>query len=251
LIEELQIPLFEKGKTEWLLWLGCVWSYNPDARNAADAMVKVLKQAQVSFGVLREEACSGHHSRRQGEEMQFQTLAQQNITSFSEQGVEKIIAPCPHCLHTIRREYPTLDGAFSPQVVHHSEFLAGLIERGQIRLDAQSGARAATTYHDPCYLGRYEGVYDAPRDVLARAGFTLHELTRRREKSFCCGGGSAGFVREQKVSRRVDQERKAEIVASGAKLLVTACPECKMMLNAAVEETKDLAEVVADAMLIV
>ncbi len=130
LIDDLQIPLFTKDKTEWLLWLGCVWSYNQDARNAVAAMVQVLKNAQVSFGVLADEACCGHHSRRQGEEMQFQTLARQNVETLREQGVKKILTSCPHCLHSMRREYPTLDNQFTPQVTHHSEFLTGLIARG-------------------------------------------------------------------------------------------------------------------------
>ena len=251
LLDDLQIPIFVKHKTEWLLWLGCVWSYNHDARNAVTAMVQVLKNARVDFGVLANEACCGHHSRRQGEEMQFQTLARQNLETFREQGIKKILTPCPHCLHTMRREYPTLNNAWGPQVTHHSEFLTGLIARGAIRLNGTNGADKTLTYHDPCYLGRYEEIFEAPRAVLAEAGYQLRELPRHRDRALCCGGGSAGFVREQKVNRRVDQERKAEIAASGVKLLVTACPECKMMLNAAVDETKDLAEVVAEAMQIV
>lgn len=251
LIEELQIPIFAKEKSEWLLWLGCVWGYNNDARSAVTAMVNVLKNAKVNFGVWADEACCGHHSRRQGEEMQFQTLARQNMEKLHELGVKKILTPCPHCLHSMRREYPTLDNSFAPQVMHHSEFLTGLLERGEIRLNGTNGANKTLTYHDPCYLGRYEEIFEAPRTVLTEAGYKLRELPRHRDRALCCGGGSAGFVREQKVSRRVDQERKAEIAASGAKLLVTACPECKMMLNAAVDETKDLAEIVAEAMHIV
>jgi hypothetical protein len=152
-------------------------------------------------------------------------------------------------LHTIRREYPTLQEKFSVEVIHHSESLANLMATGAIRLQATNGKARPLTYHDPCYLGRYEKIYEAPRAAIKRAGFDIRELPRCGERSFCCGGGSAGFVREQKVAKRVDQERKAEIAASGAKVLVTACPECKMMLNAAVEETKDLAELVAEAML--
>jgi Fe-S oxidoreductase len=248
LIEALEIPFYEKGKTEHLLWLGCVWAYNTDARGSVEAMVTVLKHAGVSFGVLENEACCGHHSRRQGEEMQFQNLANENINVLRQQGVKKIISPCPHCLHTMRREYPTLQEKFSLELIHHSEFLGNLITTGAIQLHAANSKARPVAYHDPCYLGRYEGLYAAPRAVIERAGGELRELPRHGAKSFCCGGGSAGFVREQKVARRVDQERKAEIAASGAKVLVTACPECKMMLNSAVEETKDLAEWVAESM---
>jgi Fe-S oxidoreductase len=206
-----------------------------------------LKNAGVSFGVLENEACCGHHSRRQGEEMQFQNLANENINVLQEQGVKKIISPCPHCLHSIRREYSMLQEKFSVEVIHHSELLGNLIAAGAIQLHA-NGKAQPVAYHDPCYLGRYEGIYAAPRAVIERAGGELRELPRHGAKSFCCGGGSAGFVREQKVARRVDQERKAEIAASGVKVLITACPECKMMLNSAVEETKDLAEWVAESM---
>jgi len=248
LIKQLGIPLYEKGRTEYLLWLGCVWAYNPDARSSLEAMIKVLNRSAVSYGVLENESCSGHHSRRQGEEMQFQTLARENISSFEDQGVRKVIAPCPHCLHTLGREYPTLKDGFALEVIHHSQFLTGLITSGKIKLKPGRESRKTLTYHDPCYLGRYEKVYDAPRTVIRQAGFGLKELPRTRERSFCCGGGSAGFIREQEVGKRVDQERKREIAESGASVLITACPECKMMLNAAVEETKDLAELVAESL---
>jgi Fe-S oxidoreductase len=248
LIEELGIPLFEKGRTEYLLWLGCVWTYNEDARGSLQATISVLNQAGVSYGVLETESCSGHHSRRQGEELQFQTLAGENIERFEQHGVEKIVAPCPHCFHTFRREYPTLQDDFEVETIHHSELLAGLVGSGALKLDNEALRSRRLTYHDPCYLGRYEKVFDAPRGVISAAGGRLTELQRRRDRSYCCGGGSAGFVREQEVAKRVDQERKDEIVASGADLLVTACPECKMMLDAAVDETVDLAELVAASM---
>ncbi len=248
LVDELDLPEFEPGRTEWLLWLGCVWGYNADAKAPARAMVEVLRRAGVSFGVLADEACCGHHNRRQGEEMQFQTFAQQNLESLKTAGVQKIVTPCPHCFHTLRREYPTLDAAFAPRVVHHSELLVDLVRTGAVKLQQDGRGAVPMTFHDPCYLGRYEGVLDEPRAVLAAAGFAITEMPRRRERSYCCGGGNAGFAREQEVAVRVDQKRKEEVVATGAKLLVTACPECKMMLNSAVEETLDLAEVVAGAL---
>ena len=126
--------------------------------------------------------------------------------------------------------------------------MADLVASGALKLDDEVLRGRQLTYHDPCYLGRYEKVFDAPRGVISAAGGRLTELQRRRERSYCCGGGSAGFVREQEVAKRVDQARKEEIVASGADLLVTACPECKMMLDAAVDETVDLAELVAASM---
>jgi Fe-S oxidoreductase len=245
LIADLDLPIFAAGTTEYLLWLGCVWSYNEDARGSLEATVKVLRHAGVSFGVLENESCSGHHSRRQGEELQFQTLAGENIERFKEGRVQKVVAPCPHCLHTFRREYPTLDPTVDVEVIHHSELLTQLLDEGRIELAPAAGSERSVTFHDPCYLGRFEDTYDAPREVIRRMGHRLVELGRSRERSFCCGGGGAGFMRETEAKRRVDQERKDEIAGSGATTLVTACPECKMMLNAAVEETLDLGELVA------
>ncbi len=248
LIEELEIPYYEPGETEYLLWLGCVWGYNNDARSSLEAMVKILKASGTSFGVMKQESCSGHHSRRQGEEMQFQTLAGENIERLKEAEVRKMISPCPHCLHTIGREYSTLDDDFSLEVTHHSELIGELQSSGKIRLDPSKNQGTAATYHDPCYLGRYEGVYDAPRDVARGAGLQIVEMQRHRQKAVCCGGGNAGFMSQREEEVRVDQIRKGHVQETGAKLLVTGCPECKMMLTAAVEDTKDLAEVVADAM---
>ncbi len=248
LIRDLALPIYQPGETEYLVWLGCVWTYNEDARSSLEAMAKILESAGVSWGVLEDESCSGHHSRRQGEELQFQTLAGENIERFRENKVQKAISPCPHCLHTMRWEYPTLEDDFEIEVLHHSEVISKLLADGKIALNGNGQTDRKLTYHDPCYLGRFEGIYDDPREVIRQTGGELVELGRRREKSFCCGGGSAGFVREQEVARRVDVERKEEIASSGAQTLVTSCPECKMMLNAAVEETKDLAELVADSL---
>jgi Fe-S oxidoreductase len=244
LLEELAIPLYESGKTEYLLWLGCVWTYNEDARASLIAMLEVLNGAGVSYGVLETESCSGHHSRRQGEELQFQTLAGENMARLKEKRVTKVVTPCPHCFHTIRREYPTLDESFSVETIHHSELLVQLLEEGKISLDGGRQEKKIT-FHDPCYLGRYEQVFDPPRRLIERAGFELTELPRSRGRSFCCGGGSAGFMSEREQENRVDQVRKREIAESGAAILVTGCPECKMMLDAAVEETVDVAELVA------
>jgi len=246
-IAELEIPVYKPGETEYLLWLGCVWSYNDDAKASLASMVDVLNAAGVSYGILENESCTGHHSRRQGEELQFQTLATENMEEIKSRDVAKVVTGCPHCFHTMRREYPTLDEEFSVEAVHHSELLADLVQQGRIVLDT-SQKEKRITFHDPCYLGRYEQVFEPPRDLIRGAGFELTELPRRREKSFCCGGGSAGFMSQKEEENRVDQERKREISESGASMLVTGCPECKMMLNAAVEETVDLVELVARSM---
>ena len=249
LIEELGIPPYREGETEYLLWLGCVWTYNTDARSSLAALVEVLDRAGISYGVLEAESCSGHHSRRQGEELQFQTLAGENIAAMKERKVAKVLTGCPHCFHTIRREYPTLDGGFSVETVHHSELLVQLLREGRLTPAPQGGNGGAAgrklTFHDPCYLGRFEDVYEAPREIIRQSGFDLIELPRRRGRSFCCGGGGGGFTRTHEEEKRVDQERKREIADSGAEVLITGCPECKMMLDASVQETYDLAELVA------
>jgi Fe-S oxidoreductase len=182
--------------------------------------------------------------------MQFQMLAQENMESLLDCGARRILAPCPHCLHTLAREYPSLNEDFATEVEHHAELFLRLINDGKLKLDpGQIGGNGKRlTYHDPCYLSRYEKVLSAPREVISKSGFSLAELPRRRERSFCCGGGSAGFVRTHEEERRVDQERKSEIADSGADILVTACPECKMMLDATLSETLDLAELVARAL---
>lgn len=248
LLAELDIPIFEPGNSEYLLWLGCVSTHNEESRGGVSSLVQLLNRAGVSYGVLEEESCSGHHSRRQGEEFQFQTLAGENMERFAGQEVKKIVSPCPHCLHTFRREYPTLDAAFSVQTIHHSELLAQLVNGGQLAVPERGSGGQTITYHDPCYLGRYEQVYEAPRDIIAGSGGRFTELPRTRARSFCCGGGAAGFAMTQELDgtgTRVDQARKQEIADSGAQVLVTGCPECKMMLNSAVAETLDIAEFLA------
>jgi Fe-S oxidoreductase len=242
LLDDLALPRFTGAGGQWLLWLGCVWGYNRGQRGAVEALGKVLDTAGVPWGVLADEPCCGHHSRRQGEEVQFQDLARQAIDALRQSGARRIVTPCPHCLHTLRRDAPPLDEAFAGtdlEIVHHTELLARLVDRGDLELDGTVQAEAA--YHDPCYLARFERTSDAPRAVLAAAGFTLRELPHRRERTLCCGGGAAGFAREQ----RVDKARREEIAASGASLLVTACPECRMMLDATIDQTWDIAEAIA------
>lgn len=240
LLAELKMPRFTGAPDQWLLWLGCVWGFDPGQRGAVAAFQEVLEAAGVEYGVLDDEPCCGHHSRRQGEEAQFQDLARRSIEVLRRHAVQRIVTPCPHCLHTLRRDHPQLDGDLVLEVVHHSELLARLAEEGALRFNGGLGETAAV-YHDPCYLARFEGSSEAPRAVLAAAGLGLRELPHRRERTLCCGGGAAGFAREQ----RVDKPRRSEIAASGAALLVTACPQCRMMLDTTLDRTLDIAEVVS------
>ncbi len=248
LIDELGIPIYEKGKTEYLLWLGCVWSYNPDFKKAVDATSKILRKAGVSFGVLIEESCSGHHSRKQGEEMQFQMLAEENVELLKSNEVKNVITGCPHCLNTFKHDYKDFFKGYSVNVIHHSEIFKGLIEMNAISFKNDSVDGSKMTYHDPCYLGRYESIMDEPREVIQAAGNALGEADKNREYSYCCGGGAAGFTVESKEEKRIDQERKDQIKATGAETLITSCPECKMMLAGAVETTMDISELLLDAL---
>ncbi len=247
LISDLRMPRFTGADGEWLLWLGCVWGYNPELRSAVKAFQEVLDGTGTRWGVLDEEPCCGHHSRRQGEESQFQELARRSLDVLKQKNARRIVTPCPHCLHTLAREHSFLDGNYCPQIVHYSQLMHGLLLEGKLQFET-NGTRREAAYHDPCYLARYEAIVDAPRAVLAAAGTIIREMPHRRARTLCCGGGAAGFVRELESERRLDRVRRAEIVGSGANLLVTACPECRMMLGAAVDETKDLAEVVAESM---
>lgn len=247
LIDELEIPLFKKGETEFLLWMGCVWSYNSDFKSTVAATNKLLKTAGVSFGVLETENCSGHHSRKQGEEMQFQMLAEENCAQFMEQNINRIVTGCPHCVNTLRYEYTDFLGGHTMEVTHHSELFAGLVDSGALNVNPDTGNRKRVTYHDPCYLGRYERVFNEPRTLIRAAGCSLVETVRNKDRSYCCGGGAAGFTREAVGEQRVDQVRKLHIEETGVDTLVTACPECKMMLAGTVEETKDIAELLLEA----
>ncbi len=248
LISSLGIPIYKKGETEYLLWLGCVWSHNPDFRKVVEATRALLEKAGVSWGVLETESCSGHHSRRQGEEMQFQVLAEENCERFGDLGVQRIITGCPHCLNTFRHEYGDFPGGEDLDVIHHSELFVDLIASGALDVGSGSLAGRKVTYHDPCYLGRYEGIFRQPRELIGAAGGSLVETDPHRARSYCCGGGAAGFVIEAEEENRVDQERKRQIEEAGVDMLVTSCPECRMMLTGTLEETKDVAELLADAL---
>jgi Fe-S oxidoreductase len=246
LISDLAIPRFNGADGEWLVWLGCVWGYNPELRPAVGAFQRILNASGIRWGVLEDEPCCGHHSRRQGEESEFQDLARCSLETLKQRGVRQIVTPCPHCLHTLRREHTDLDGNYRPQIVHYSELIKQLLVQGKLEFET-NGTRREAIYHDPCYLARYEAIVEAPRAVLGAAGITVRELPHRGARTLCCGGGAAGFVRELQSDQRLDRVRRAEIVASGVELLVTACPECRMMLGAAVDQTKDLAEILAES----
>jgi Fe-S oxidoreductase len=222
-IEKNALPIYD-GTQEYCLWLGCMGSYDPQGREIVLALARVLRHAGVTFGVLRKEKCTGDPARRLGNDLAAQQVAESNIEALQAAKVGKMVSICPHCVRTIGNDWHEYGTTF--QIEHHSELLA----RVQSKLPAPAGPRESVVYHDPCYLGRYRDVYDAPREVVATAG-TVVEPERTRERSFCCGaGGGQMFLGEEK-GKRVNVARVEELVATGAQTIGTACPFCQTMFR--------------------
>ncbi|HEY3355822.1 MAG TPA: (Fe-S)-binding protein [Polyangia bacterium] len=226
----LDLPIMaDKGRAEYLAWIGCAASYDDRAKKIARTWVQLLQRAGVDFAVLGlEETCNGDWARRTGNEFLFQTLAQANVELFAGYEVKKILVICPHCYHSFKNEYPQLGGHY--EVWHHSQFLARLIAEGKLRPDRD--VSRALTYHDACYLGRWNGVYDAPRALLGAAagGRPPREMPRHGQESFCCGAGGGHLFMED-APPRINVRRAEEAVATGADTVATACPFCMIMLT--------------------
>ena len=252
----LDVPAWSK-EAEYLLYVGCAGAYDDRAKKVSAALVKVLKAAGVNFGVLGgEEPCCGETIRRMGNEFEFQPLAEGNVELFKEMGVKKIITLCPHCFNSLKNDYPDFGSDFT--VIHHSEFLAELVQSGKIKVEGSFGAKVV--YHDGCYLGRHNDVYAAPRDVLkAVPGVSLTEMEQNRKNAFCCGAGGGRNWMEEHIGEgleRINEVRTKEALATGAEVIATACPYClTMMLDGTkahnAEEqvrTLDIAEILAQSL---
>jgi Fe-S oxidoreductase len=221
-IEKNVLPIFD-GTQEYCLWLGCMGGYDPKGREIVLALVRVMQYLGASFGVLRKEKCTGDPVRRLGNDLVFQQLAEANLEAMAQNKVKKIVTICPHCVRTIQEDWKAYGAP--PEVEHHSEFLA----RFAGRLPSIQN-QEKIVFHDPCYLGRYRGVYEEPRKVVALAG-ELVEAPRSRERSFCCGaGGGLSFLGEE-TGERVSHVRAAELVATGARTVAAACPFCNTMFR--------------------
>jgi len=221
--EGLSVKTFTEGM-EILYFPGCYLSYDPRLKKVAAATARTLNKAGVDFGILgSKENCCGESLRKTGNEPLFKHLARENIKSFIDHGVQKILVSSPHCLHTFRNEYPEFNARF--EIVHITEFLRELFEEGRLKPSREYEKKI--TYHDPCYLGRHNGIFDAPREVLkAILGAELTEMESNRENSFCCGGGGGRIWMETPKGERFADLRVKQAVEIGAEVLVTACPYC-------------------------
>jgi len=253
----LDIPtLAENPNPEWLYFVGCAGSFDDRAKQITMATARILKEAGVSFAIMgKKEKCSGDPARRIGQEYLFQEQAKENIATMQEFGVRKVIANCPHCFNTIKNEYPQLGGTF--EVVHHSEFIPRLVADGRLTLKA--GAAQKIVYHDSCYMGRHNDVYEAPRDALrAIPGVQLVEMERSRKLGMCCGAGGARMFMEEKIGTRVNHLRVDQALETKPEVIASSCPFCMTMLSDGVKDkeqmdnvrTRDIAELIADAMVI-
>jgi Fe-S oxidoreductase len=224
--------LDEPGVTaEYLMWVGCAGSFDDRNRTVTVATARLLHKAGIDFGILgAKELCTGDPARRTGNEYVFQGLALQNIETLNDLGVETIITQCPHCFNTLGNEYPQFGGEYT--VVHHSELLAQLVEDGRL---TPTSSGESIVFHDPCYLGRHNDTFLAPRTIVDASGVRV-EMERRGSTSFCCGAGGGKFWFEEQSGTKINLERTEEAVGTGADIIATGCPFCYVMLDDGIKE---------------
>jgi Fe-S oxidoreductase len=240
-----------------LFWVGCAGSFDQRAQKVTRAFAQILEKANISFAILgNEEACTGDPARRAGNEFLFQMMAFQNITTLNGYNIKKIVTTCPHCFNTLKNEYPELGGNY--EVIHHTTLLQQLINDGKIKLkEGGSFKGKRITYHDSCYLGRANNIYEAPRAVLEALDADLVEMKRCRSNGLCCGaGGAQMFKEEEKGDTRVNWERTREALETNPSIIAAACPFCNTMMTDGVKvnekedsiQVLDVAEMIAQSL---
>lgn len=256
--EGLNIPTMaqvgDAKNVDVLFWVGCAGAYDARYQKVSVAFSKLMQHAGISFAILgTEEKCNGDAARRMGNEYLAQTMMAENIETLNRYNVKKVVATCPHCFHSLSKEYPQLGGNF--EVEHHTEFLNRLVEEGKLKIDAEKKNTQTVTYHDSCYLARYNDVTESPRTMLQATGAQLVEMPRTKDKGLCCGAGGGRMWMEEHHGKRINIERTEEALATGASTVASACPFCLTMVNDGVKakeaaekvQVRDVAEILLDA----
>lgn len=235
-VKKIEIPvmadLFARGeKPEYLFWVGCAGAFDDRYKKVVKAFAKILAHLNVSFAVLgKEETCNGDPARRAGNEMLYQMQALQVIETFKMYEIKKIIAICPHCFNIFKNEYPDLGGNY--EVINYLQFLNKYIDEGKLKIDSRSLNNISVTYHDPCYLGRANDIYEEPRNILKKLTGNLSEMKRSKSFALCCGAGGAQMFKEaEKGNKEVFMERTEEALGTNTSVIATACPFCMTMLT--------------------
>ncbi len=243
-----------EGKSpEVLFWVGCAGSFDDRAKKITRAFCKILDKIGVEFAVLGpEESCTGDPAKRAGNEFVFQMMAMTNIEILNAYEVKKIVTACPHCFNIIKNEYPELGGVY--EVVHHTQFLKQLMQEGRLKIEGGKFEGKKITFHDPCYLGRANGEYEAPRNLLQKLDAELVEMKRCKSNGLCCGAGGAQMFKEPEKGRKdINVERTEEALAENPNIIATGCPFCMTMMTDGVKhvnsdvQVKDIAELIAEA----
>lgn len=240
---------------EVLFWVGCAGSFDDRAKKITKALVKILNHCGVSFAVLgTEEGCTGDPAKRAGNEFTFQMQAMMNIQVLNAYEIKKIVTACPHCYNTIKNEYPELGGQY--EVVHHTELLSDLVNKGKLSIEGGAFKGMKLTFHDPCYLGRANDVYEAPRDLIKKLDAEFVEMKRCGSNALCCGAGGAQMFKEaEKGNKEINVERTEDALEIGAEVIATGCPFCNTMMTDGVKnfnkekevQVLDIAELIANA----
>ena len=244
----------EKSDVEYLFWVGCAGSFDDRYKKVSTSIAKVMQKADISFSILgTEEKCNGDTARRLGNEYLADMLINENVETMKKYNVKKIVTGCPHCFNTIKNEYP--DFGFEADVIHHSEMISDLLKSGKINPKNVPEEAKNTTFHDSCYLGRHNDVYESPRSSLSQLpGVQLKEMPRNKENGFCCGAGGGRMWLEETIGDRVNENRAKEALDTGATTVATACPFCMTMMQDGVKahdgtaEIKDIAEIVTESL---